>query len=236
MAKFTLKAQPRTELGSRAMVKVRASGRLPANIYGHKKDNRLVTFDVREISQFIAAGHRFLTVEVAGVEENGMLKEVQYSSFGTDVVHVDIARIDIHEKVAMPVRIVTIGTPKGITAGGNLDIAKREVMVEGPASSIPEKIDLNIADLELGQALRIKDLKPVPDCRFLDDAEQVVASVQLKKLEEVAPAAPGVVATAEMPKVIGEEERLAKEKAEAEAGEAEGKKKEKEKDKDEGKK
>ena len=235
MAKFILKAKSRAEVGSRAMVKLRSDGRLPANIYGHKKANRLVSFDGKEISNFISAGHRLLTVEVDGVEENGMLKEVQYSSFGTDVIHLDIARIDIHEKVSMPVRIETHGTPKGITAGGNLDLPKREVLVEGPASAIPEKIDLNIADLELGSFLRVKDLKPIPDCRYVDDGEQVVAAVLLKKLEEAAPVVG--VPVAEMPKVIGEEERLAKEKADAESGEGESKKKDKEKDKDsEGKK
>ncbi len=234
MAKFILKAKPRTAVGSRAMVKLREGGQLPANIYGHKQENRLVSFDVKEITHFISAGHRFLTVEVDGVEENGMLKEVQYESHGTEVIHLDIARIDVHEKIAMPVRIATIGIPKGIAAGGNLDLPKREVLVEGPASAIPEKIEINIEALELGQVLRIKDLKATADCRYLDDPEQVVAAVLLKKLEEPAPVV-AAAAAAEMPKVIGEEEKAAKEKAEAEAKEPETKKKDKEKD-SEGKK
>jgi large subunit ribosomal protein L25 len=222
MAKFVLKAEPRAEVGSRAMRKVRGAGRLPANIYGHKQANRLVTLDAKEIKQFIQAGHRILAVQVDGKEESGVLKEVQYDSLGTEVIHVDITRIDIHEKITMSVRIGTIGIPKGINAGGNLDQPKREVLVEGPASSIPEKIEINIESLDLGQTLRIKDLKPIPDCRYVDDPEQVVAAILLKRIEE-APAVPA--GTPEMPEVIGKKKEDEEEEAEKEP---EGKKKDKE--------
>lgn len=230
MAKIVVKAKGRTEIGSRAMKKLRAAGRLPANIYGHKKANRLVSLDAKEIIHFIQAGHRFLTVEVDGNEESGMLKDVQYSSHGTEVIHVDIARVDIHEKITMPVRIETLGIPKGIAAGGNLDFSRREVLIEGAASAIPEKIEVNIEGLELGQVLRIKDLKPIPECRYVEDPEQVVAAILLKKLEEVPAAAVAPAATE--PELIKKEKE---EEGEAEAAEPEGKKKEKEKD-SEGKK
>ena len=221
MAKFVLKAEPRAEVGSRALRKVRDAGRLPANIYGHKQANRLVTLDAKEIKGFIQAGHRILTVQVDGAEESGVLKEVQYDSLGAEVIHVDIARIDIHEKITMSVRIGTIGIPKGLNAGGNLDLPKQEVLVEGPASSIPEKIEINIESLDLGQTMRIKDLKPIPDCRYVEDPEQVVAAILLKRLEEPAPAVPGAP---EMPEVIGKKKEEEGEEAEKEP---EGKKKDK---------
>jgi len=229
MAKFTLKAQPRSEVGSRATRTLRSTGRLPGNIYGHKKENRLVSFDEKEICHFIQAGHRFLTVVVEGIEENGMVKEVQYASNGFQPIHIDIARIDIHETITTAVRIETQGIAKGIAAGGNLDIPKREVMIEGPASAIPEKIEVNIETLELGAAIRVKDLKPVPDCRYMDDPEQVVVTVLLKRLEEeVAPAA-GVAAGPAEPEVIGK--KPAEEEV-PEPGKEEGKKKEPKESKD----
>jgi large subunit ribosomal protein L25 len=229
MAKFTLKAAARVDVGTRAMRKLRDGGRLPGNIYGHKKENRLVSFEAKEIRQFIQAGHRFLTVVVDGVEENGMLKEVQYASNGTDPIHIDIARIDIHEKITAAVRIETVGIAKGVTAGGNLDSPKREVNLEGPASAIPEKIQIKIEFLEIGQAFRVKDLPPVPECRYLDDPEQVVVTV-LKKIEEIPTPTVAAVAPSE-PEVIGKKPSE-EEVAEAEGKEAEGKKKEKEKEKE----
>lgn len=202
MAKFTLKAESRSAVGSRATKKLRVAGRLPGNIYGHKKENRLISFDTRELNLFIQGGHRFLSVLVDGVEENGMIKEVQYASNGTDPIHIDIARIDIHEKISTAVRVETLGQAKGIQAGGNLDFPKHEVMVEGPASAIPEKISIHIEGLELGSSMRIKDLPPIPDCRYLDDPEQVVVAVLLKRLEEVVPGAAVPAGPAE-PEVIG---------------------------------
>ncbi len=203
MEKFVLQAQPRSERGSRRMDKIRASGRIPAVIYGHKQENRPITFDTKEIAGFIHAGHRFLTVSIAGVEEYGMLKEVQYDSYGSQVIHVDIARIDIHEKITTPVRIETTGIPKGISQGGNFDLSRHEVLVEGSASAIPEKIVVPVAALELGHVLRIKDLPPIPGCRYMDDPEGAVASVLLKKIEE-APVAGAPVP--EMPEVIAKKQ------------------------------
>jgi len=211
MAKFVFKAEPRTEVKSRSAVRLRRAGRLPGNIYGHQKANRLVSLNLREIAQFIQAGHRILTIQVDGHEENGVLKEVQYDSLGTEVIHVDIARIDVHEKIAMSVRIEALGIPKGLAAGGNLDLPKREVLVEGPASAIPEKIEIHIEGMELGNIMRIKDLKPISECRYLDDPEGVVAAILLKRLEEPVVAAP---AAPEMPEIIGKKEEEEKGRAE----------------------
>jgi len=230
MAKFTLKAAARVDVGTKAMRKLRDGGRLPGNIYGHKKENRLVSFEAKEIRQFIQAGHRFLTVNVDGIEENGMLKEVQYASNGTDPIHIDIARIDIHEKITAAVRIETMGIAKGVTAGGNLDLPKREVNLEGPASAIPEKIQIKIESIEIGQAIRVKDLPPVPECRYLDDPEQVVVTV-LKKIEEMPVPPAGVVAAPAEPEVIGKKPSE-EEVAEAEGKEAEGKKEKEKKEKE----
>jgi len=224
MAKYVLKAEVREATGSRAMKHMRNSGRLPAVIYGHKQQNRLVSFDGKEIKHFIHAGHRLLTVDIGGVEENGILKEVQYGSNGTEIIHLDISRVDIHEKISAPVPIETIGVPKGLSAGGSLDLPKREVLVEGPASSIPEKIEIKIESLDLGHVLRIKDLERIPECKFLDDPEQVVAAIHTKRVEEEAPEA--ATAEAQMPEVIGgkKEEPGEKEAGGKEGKQAEGKK------------
>ncbi len=212
MEKFVLNAQLRSERGSRRMTKIRGTGRLPAVIYGHKQENRPITFDAKEITGFIHAGHRFLTVSIEGVEENGMLKEVQYDSYGTQVIHVDIARIDIHEKITTPVRLEPAGVPKGISQGGNFGMSRHEVLVEGPASEIPEKIVVNVAGLELGHVMRIKDLPPVPGCRYTEDPEGAVASVALKKIEEVPVTAAPVP---ELPELIAKKKDVEEEDAEA---------------------
>ncbi len=224
MAKFTLKAEARNETGSRAMRRLREKGRLPAVIYGHNQANRLISFDRQEIRQFIRAGHRLLAVDIDGSEESGIIKDVQYASNGTEMIHLDIARVDIYEKITTSVPIETFGVPKGLSAGGSLDLPKREAMIEGPASSIPEKIEVNIEAMELGQVLRLKDLKPISGCRFVDDPEQVIAAIHAKRIEEEVPVA--AAAEAGMPEVIGEkkEEEGEEQGKEPEAKKSEGKK------------
>ena len=211
MEKIVLKASERKQIGSRAMVGLRAQGRVPVNIYGHKQANRCASIDAKEITGFVQAGHRIVTISVDGSEENGVLKEVQYDSLGTTIIHVDIARVDIHEKITIAVQVETRGMARGVNAGGNLDVAKHEILLEGPALEIPEKVEIDITALDIGQSIRIKDLKPVPNCRFVDGPEVVVVSVLQRQEEVVAPVVGA--AAPEMPAVI------AKKKDDGEAAE-----------------
>lgn len=203
MEEFILKAQPRAKLGSRETRRVRQEGRLPANIYGHKQPNRHVSFDFKEFEKFFQQGHRLLTIDLGDASEHGVIKEVQYDHLGTHIVHVDVARVDLQEKITMNVPVETIGVPKGLSAGGSLDVSMSAVHVEGPARSIPEKIEVQIGEMELGAVLRVKDLPVPPGCSIQNDGEDVVLAIHETRLvEAVEEGAELPEGEAAMPEVI----------------------------------
>lgn len=224
------KGQLRGDLGRRSAATARRSGFLPVNIYGHKQDNLHVTIDFKAFEKFLQQGHRILTIEIDGKEEHGVVKEIQYDSLGTTIIHADVARVDLEEKIILSVPVVTLGIAKGQSAGGILVVNIKELKVEGPANAIPEKIEIAVAALEIEQAIRIKDLQPPPQCRF-DHPEDVVVLAIEEKREILEPEAPAE--GAEMPEVIGRKPKEEEEGEEGEPAKPEGKKepkKEKEKE------
>jgi large subunit ribosomal protein L25 len=193
-------AEPRTAFGTRAARRLRDAGRLPVNLYGHKEGNCPLSLDTKEFTRFLGAGHRILTVRVQGREERSVVKEVQHDALGVEIVHVDLARVGKDERIEVAVAVETMGTPKGVSGGGVLDFPLKEVLVSGPADDIPEHIRVDIGALEIGQAIRIKDLPAPPNCMFMQSQDLVVVHVVAPRLE--APPAVESVGPTE-PEVIG---------------------------------
>jgi large subunit ribosomal protein L25 len=215
MEEFTLKAEPRQEFGTRAARRLRSAGRLPANIYGHREENVAVTLDLKEFLQLFEAGHRVVTVQVNGKPEPSVVKEVQYDWLGSTLLHVDFTRISKDERFRMAVPVVIIGVPKGLSAGGVLDFPLKDLHVEALPDDMPERIELNIEELKLGETLRVKDLKPPEKCVFVDDPELVVIAVSAPRAELPPEAAAPAASEPELigrKREEGEEEAAEKEK------------------------
>lgn len=220
MEQFVLNAESRNAFGSRASKRIRETGRVPANIYGHKEANVFVTLDAKEFGKFLGAGHRIVTIRVGSKEEPSVVKEVQYDHLGMGLVHVDFTRIRRDEKIQVEVPIETIGVPKGISGGGVLEFPLKEVLVSGFPQDIPEHIAINIEALELGHVVRVKDLPATANCSYVDDPETVVVTIVHQTIE--VPVAP-VEGVPVLPEVIGKK----KEEEPEEGAPEEGKKKEK---------
>jgi len=221
MEKIVFQAESRKDLGTKAARRIRSRGLLPANIYGHGDDQILVSIDAKEFTKFLDAGHRIATVRIDGKEERSVVKEVQYDALGSTLIHVDFTRISRDEKIQMSVPVETIGTPKGLSAGGVLVFPLKELDITGFPDDIPEHFPINIEALEVGQSIRVKDLTVPPKCEFAADSEAVV--IMIAHPREEAPVAP-VEAAPVQPEVIGK-----KKEEPVEGAEPETKKKEKEK-------
>ena len=201
MKEFVLKGESRSGRGTRAATLLRKEGKLPVNIYGHKEANVNLQVDYREFEKLFGQGHRILAIDIGGKKEHGVVREVQYDTFGTHILHVDLARVDLTERIVMNVPIEAVGQAKGQGAGGTLDFNLNDVQVAGPASSIPEKIEVYIKDLDLGDDIRIKDLEIPDDCELEHEADEIVLAVHAQRGTEEEPSEP-VEGEEDMPKVI----------------------------------
>lgn len=195
-----ISAAKRTELGSRANKRLRDAGQLPAVIYGHKQDVLPIIVGRKEMSDLLAKGGHIFEVNLAGQIETALVKEVQYDHLGIEVVHVDLARVRLDEKVKVQVPLELKGTPKGIADGGVLQQIVMRLEVECRVLDMPEFIRHSVAEMELDSALHLKDLKLPEGVHALQDGELILATV--KEVQEVVEA-PAAAEGAAEPEVIG---------------------------------
>src|SRR5689334_377052 len=99
----TLTGQKRSEKGSAACRRLRKTGKIPANVYGHKQDAEPITVTLDGMRAVLASGHKVIHLEVDGKAETAMIREMQWDAFGVDIQHVDLLRIDPNELVHLDV-------------------------------------------------------------------------------------------------------------------------------------
>ncbi len=194
-----LEAQPRENLGKRHNLRIRKAGQLPAVIYGHKLDPVHVTVDKKA---FIELAHRnvhLLEVAVGSSTEPCLIKDMQWDYLGSNVIHVDLARVDLTEKVTLEVGLVFVGEPAGTKeAGAFLQVFHNEIEIECLATQIPESIKVDVSHLNVDEHIEVKDIKLPEGVVAVSDGDLALAGVVIAAIEE-EPEAEG---TAE-PEVIG---------------------------------
>jgi large subunit ribosomal protein L25 len=215
-----VEAQPREANGKNVARRVRKSGKLPAVVYGAGKPPLSVSLDPKQISRILhsAAGHNTIfDLQVDGERTKAMIVEWQYEPIRGSLLHLDLKRIAMDQRLKVKVPVVVKGEAAGVKQqGGILDQVLREVEVECLPGDIPGHVDADVSNLVFGQSLRVSDL-PLDrtKVKIFTPADQVVAHVTSVKEEVVA--TPEAVA-AEATAVPAEPEVIKKGKQETEEG------------------
>jgi large subunit ribosomal protein L25 len=201
----TLDAQLRSGQGSHDARRIRHAGRLPAVIYGHQQDNRHVTLDAKALTDLLHHNVHLVQVQADGLDETCLIKDVQWNHLSDAVIHLDLNRVDLNERVTVSVGIELSGEPVGIKeAGAILEHPLSELEIECVVSDIPESIKADITHLDVGDTLTVKDLVLPADVTTEEDPDTVVAAIRVMMAEEEEePAAEGAEGE---PEVIGKKE------------------------------
>lgn len=220
----TLEAQPRTPGTKNDARRVRREGRIPAVVYGAGKSAVPVAVDPRQVSRILHSetGHNSVfDLALDGEKTKAMIVDWQYEPIKGSLLHIDLKRIAMDQKLRVNVPIELVGDPEGVkTQGGLLEQIVREVEVECLPADIPNVIELNVSALVFGVVLRVSDLPKNDKVKFVTDADQPVAHIISIKEEEVATpeatAADAAAAPAE-PEVIKKGKQETEEEGEAPA-------------------
>jgi len=214
METLSLKSQPRQAQGTRKARSLRESGRLPVVIYGHGEPPESISLDQHEVELALKHGARTLKVDLHGEAKPYLIKEVQYDHFAATPIHMDLARVDLNERVRVKVGIELRGVPKGVSEGGVLDQSMGQIEVECLVTDIPDTLHPVVSHLALGDTLLVKDLQLPPGVKALAEPNERIATVRMI-LEAAAPAPPveGEEAAVAEPERIG---RIKKEEEPAE--------------------
>jgi large subunit ribosomal protein L25 len=209
-----LQAQPRDGRGSQRAKQLRRKGLVPAVLYGHKEATVALALATDELRKAIRLGTHIIDLQTGKSSQTALIKEVQWDYLGKELLHVDFARVAADERVTVTVPLEIRGTARGIAEGGVLDQPLHALHLECPVISIPASIRVNVSDLQLGQALHVRDLVLPEGVKAMDDPDAIVVHVTVKQVApEAAPAAPAAAEQAE-PELIGRKPAAEEEAAE----------------------
>ncbi len=205
---ITIAAEPRDSRGKNEARRLRAKGSMPAVLYGGTDGPTAVAVNPKEVTRILhsKAGHN--TIFNLNLANNGdtpvMIVDWQYDPIKDSLLHVDLKRIDLTQRITVKIPVVTEGDPKGVKIQGGIhEVITREIEIECLPNEIPEQFTVNVSELMIGQSIRAGDVPIFGSMQLLSPPDAVISHVVALRVEE-APAAEAVAeaAPAAEPEVI----------------------------------
>ncbi len=216
MIQITIDADVRNQAGKGAARKMRHSGRIPAVLYGPKIDPVALVVNEHDFNRvlFKTKGEQVIfTLNLGSGESDreerlALIKEMQRHPVNDRVRHIDFYAISVDEKIKIEVPVTPVGKAKGVeVSGGVLELIQRTVTISCLPLAIPKEIELDVSELDIGDALHVRDLTPPEGVEFVDAPDTTLLTVvgaaapAAEEEEEIEEAAEGEEIPAE-----GEEE------------------------------
>ncbi|HEX5226531.1 MAG TPA: 50S ribosomal protein L25 [Bryobacteraceae bacterium] len=224
---ITVTAESRSTRGKNEARRLRVKGMAPAVLYGSDGPAVAVSVNPKELTKILHSSTGHNTIFNLSVQDGEatpvMIVDWQLDPVKDNILHVDLKRIDLSQRLAVKVRVQTTGDPQGVKIqGGLLEVITREIEIECLPDDIPELYTVDVSALMIGQNLRASEIPLGGSAKLISSPEQVIAHVVALKAEEVAAPAEGAAAAAP-----AEPEVIKKGKKEEEGAEAEEKGKKK---------
>ena len=195
-----LKAEIREHVGSKSAAKVRKSGRIPAVVYGHKKEPVAISLDAHNLAEGLHHRHRLVDVQIGKEKGKMLVKDLQYDCLGKDIIHVDLMRVDVTEMIKVTVPIELKGTARGTHESGIVEGHTDHLEIECKVTDIPESIIVSVKDIDVGDSLHASDIELGDGVKLISDPSMllvtcglVAAAKSTEELEEEVPATPEII-------------------------------------------
>ncbi len=197
MKSVSISGSPRANVGKTDATALRNAKRVPCVLYGGKEQ---VHFSVLEadFKDLIYTPHvNTVDLDVEGKKFKAILQEAQFHAVKDNLLHVDFLEVIAGKPVTMNIPVKTTGTSPGVRNGGKLNKKLKTLRVKGLVEKMPDTIEISISKMEIGDGVRVSDLK-IDGLTFLNAANVTVVNVQVTRVavEEVKTAAPAAAAAA----------------------------------------
>jgi large subunit ribosomal protein L25 len=188
---FELATKLRTTRGNSPARALRRDGYLPAVIYGPGKETVALSVSVYDMEQVIKKTKTLqvfvnLAIEGQGIR-TAMLKELQRHPVSGNFIHADFYEVAMDRKINVMIPIVTVGQSKGVELGGMLQVIRHEVEAFCIPSNIPEVIEIDISDLDIGESVHIEDIELEGDVELVHDVNFTILTVLSARQAEEEP-------------------------------------------------
>jgi large subunit ribosomal protein L25 len=209
MAELSLEVTRREETGKNVARRHRASGNIPAVVYGGHRDPVAIIVDRKTVTELIQKSEHgvrsIFLLKMSGTDQqrHAMIKDIQIDPISRRMTHIDFVRVAMDEKIRVTVPVHINGTAIGVKEGGILDWQARDLHIECLPNAIPDAIEVDVANLGHHDYVRVADLTLPDGVKVLDDGERVVVGVTHARAEAVVEvAAPVEGAVPAEPEVI----------------------------------
>ena len=189
MEQLELKAKIRKTTGNGPARVLRQDGRIPAVLYGPKTEPALLSVEIRDLELIFKTGNVgqvLLNLVIQNGQEStrpAMIKELQAHPVSGNFLHIDFYEIDLERKIRVGVPIVTTGNPIGVETGGLLQIVRREIEVLCLPTQIPESIEVDVSDLDVGDSIHVEEIQVEGDAEIPADVNFTVITCLAPKVE-----------------------------------------------------
>lgn len=199
----TLDTLKRDSFGKNEARRLRAQGHIPAVLYGGQKageNAEPIAVDPKVLMRILHSDsglNTLISLNVNGSSTRVLVKEYQVDPVTHKLLHVDFYRIAMDKLLTVTVPVVIKGEPKGVKQqGGVLDFVHRDLEVECLPADIPDKIEIDVSELLLNEAVRVRDIAPNPKFKVLTEGDVMLVHVMMPKVEEPEPTAVDAAAAA----------------------------------------
>ncbi len=192
MEQFDINVTVRKTTGNSPARELRRSGFIPAVLYGPQTEPVLLSASVKDLEQIFKKGNvgsMILNLVIQNGEQvtkPAMIKELQSHPVSGNFIHIDFYEIDMNRKINVMIPVVTTGKSKGVEDGGVLQVVRRELEVLCLPGDIPEAIEIDITNLDIGDSVHMDEIPLGDHIEMLSDANFTVVTIVSQKVEEGA--------------------------------------------------
>jgi len=190
LEKIELNATIRKTVGNGPARELRRQGMIPAVLYGPKSEAIMLSVEIRELENILKSGN-IGQLLLSLVIHNGkkqtktaMIKELQSQPVSGSLLHIDFYEVAMDQKIRVSIPVVTIGDAVGVDLGGILQVVRHEVDVFCYPNEIPESIEVDITNMDVGDSLHIGDIPLDETIELADESNFTMVTVLSPKVEE----------------------------------------------------
>jgi large subunit ribosomal protein L25 len=174
-----LSVRERENRGSAASRRLRRENEIPGVLYGRGKQPHPICVDERDLRRALTGDsglHAILDVTLEGQKtaHASILKDYQVDPVRGRVIHVDFQEVRLDQPIQAQVVVELVGDPQGVKEGGVLSQVQREINVEALPLEVPDRLELDVSEMAIGDTLRLADLPPHAGVTYLDEPEETV--------------------------------------------------------------
>jgi large subunit ribosomal protein L25 len=208
-ADLNLSVEKREKPGTTGSNALRRQGKIPAVVYGHGSKPEAIAIDAHAFGELLHHGARqkIVTLKGKGTNETAVVRSLQYHPVSHRILHADFQRVSANESIVATLAVVTAGIAPGVKdSGGVMDVVTHQLEVQGPASQIPEHLEVDVTKLALHEHITAADVQLPNGFTMVTPADTIVVAVEASRTErQLEEADAGPTAAAE-PQVIGASE------------------------------